>query len=467
MKNKQFKQYPSVVIDSTTIEGKGVARIEEKVVFVKKAVAGDVCDIQMRKSHKRHAEADIIALKESSKLRRDPHCNYFSLCGGCSLQHIDYAHQKSIKEKHVKDALDRIGKVVYDEFRPIIGSDQTEYYRNKLDFAFSSKRWLTVEEIQSLPENADRTGVGFHLSGMFDKVLDIDYCYHQDTRSNEIRNFIRSKSKELQIPYYDVRSHEGVLRNLIIRNTSIGEWMIVLCFTDYNDAIKQLLASIKESFGYLTSIMFAVNTKLNDVIYDLDIQVYSGREYIQEKLGDYTFNIRPKSFFQTNSAQAAILYEQVAEIAQISPLALVYDLYTGVGSIAIYIAKYAKKVIGIELIEEAIRDAQENALINQVQNVQFYASDMKNMLNADFVENHGKPQVIITDPPRAGMDEAVVRELLRIECPKIVYVSCNPTTQARDLALLQEKYSIKTIQPVDMFPHTAHVESIALLVLKQ
>ena len=461
-----LKQYNNIDIIADTIEGKGIAHIEQKVVFIQRALSGDQCDIQMKKSFRRHSEASVIQIHKSSEDRAAPHCNHYELCGGCSLQHMNYKKQLLVKETHVKDSLERIGKVTYKKFNPIIGAIKTEYYRNKLDFAFSSKRWLTVEEIQTLPENAERTGLGFHLAGMFDKVLDLNYCYHQDERSNTIRNFVKEKSRLFEIPFYDVRNHEGVLRNLIIRNTTLDEWMVILCFTELNDATKTLLEAIKEEFLFITSLMYTVNTKKNDVIYDLEIVLFSGKDAILESLDGFKFKIRPKSFFQTNSQQAAILYQEIVKIAAINKSDIVYDLYTGVGSIAIYIANLARKVVGIELIEDAIKDAKENALLNQVDNLSFFASDIKNMLDDTFIEQHGKPDIIITDPPRAGMEVPVLEMLLKMECPKIVYVSCNPGTQARDLAILQEKYTIELVQPVDMFPHTAHVESIALLLLK-
>lgn len=466
MKKPKQEEKHTVEIVSDTIDGKGIARIDQKVVFVKETVKGDVCEISTRRNHKKHAEATVSQLLNASPLRITPHCKHYHLCGGCSLQHMTYAHQLEIKHQFVKDALDRIGKINYEELKPILGAEKTTHYRNKLDFAFSSKRWLNEVEIKILPEGTDRTGLGFHLSGMFDKVLDIQECFHQDDRSNLIRNFIREEAKKRQLHFYDVRLHEGDIRNLIIRNTTLDHWMVIVCFAVWNEAAEALMHAIAEKFSYINALLYAVNTKKNDVIYDLDIHTFKGEAYILEQLGDYKFKIRPKSFFQTNSQQAKLLYDQIVKLADIRPDQLVYDLYSGVGSIAIYVSGKAKEVIGIEVIEDAVKDAQENAILNKVQNVSFYSGNMKEVLTMDFLNENGHPDMIITDPPRAGMDAEVVQMLLDLKVPKIVYVSCNPTTQARDLALLQEKYHVAQVQPVDMFPHTAHVESIALLTLK-
>jgi 23S rRNA (uracil1939-C5)-methyltransferase len=463
MKKKEPKLIESVAIADMSSEGKGIARLEGKVHFVKQAVPGDVADILVYQSKKNYAEARISQLITPSALRTNPVCDYFGLCGGCKWQNIDYKSQLTFKEKTVSDALTRIGKLEHIEINPIIGADEIYEYRNKLEFGFTDRRWLTEAEIGSGDE-FNRNGVGFHVPESFSGVIDIHKCHLQGGLSNQIRNSIREYALSNELTFFDLKGQKGFLRNLMIRNSSLGETLVLLAVAEDNqEQIESIMQYIITEFPSINSLQYVINTKRNDTIYDLTPVVFHGKDHIVEKLGDYYFKINPKSFFQTNTRQAEKLYEITRQYADLKPTDVVYDLYTGVGSIALYVSADCKSVTGIEMIEEAIKDAKQTAIDNGVSNCTFYAGDVKNILNEDFAAIHGKPDVVITDPPRAGMHEDVVRTLLQLEAPKIVYVSCNPASQARDIDLLSEKYKVTAVQPVDMFPQTTHIENVVRL----
>ncbi len=455
-------------------EGKGVGRAGELVVFVEKAVPGDVADVEIFRKKKNFAEAKIVALKTASTLRTEPFCQHFGDCGGCKWQHMTYEAQLHYKQKAVTDALERIAKIDVSHLLPILPSPETRFYRNKLEFTFSDRRWLTNREISS-GETFATDALGFHVPLYFDRILDIQKCHLQADPSNEIRNSVRDFAIKNQIDFYNLRKHEGGLRNLIIRSSSTGELMVIVVFAFAEDAqVKGMMEFIKSSFPQVTSLLYILNQKKNDTIFDQDVMTYHGRDFIYEEMRtDFTgiktvrFRIGPKSFYQTNSHQATKLYETARDFAGFKGDELVYDLYTGAGTIANFIAGKVKQVIGIEYVESAIEDAKVNSAINEITNTKFFAGDMKDVLNASFMAENGKPDVIITDPPRAGMHPDVVNRLMEIEAEKIVYVSCNVATQARDLLVLKEKYEVTKIQPVDMFPHTQHVENVLLLQLKK
>ena len=470
-KNKTHTIVESVEIIDIANEGKGIAKVDELVVFVEKVVPGDIVDIEIYKQKKNLAEARVLKFNHYSKKRSEPFCEHFGVCGGCKWQNMSYEHQLEYKQKTVVDALTRLCKIELPEIQYIKGSTSTDYYRNKMEYTFSNKRWLTVEEIKT-EESLEMNALGFHIPKKFDKILDIQNCHLQDIRANDIRNSVREFALQNNYTFYDIRNHVGLLRNLIIRNTSINEWMVVVAFAE-NDSekIKSLMQYLKDKFAFITSLQYLVNTKKNDTIYDQEIITYSGHAYIHEMMKDLNgeeikFRISAKSFYQTNSAQAELLYKIAAEFCGLNGDELVYDLYTGTGTIANFIARSAKKVVGIEYVEDAIVDAKLNSTINSIDNTLFFAGDMKDLLNDDFISEHGKPNIIITDPPRAGMHEDVCKQLLKIEAKKIVYVSCNAATQARDLGILDEKYKVVKVQPVDMFPQTEHVENAVLLVLR-
>lgn len=465
MAKNRFYNLTNVTISDLSSEGKGIVKIDGKVIFVDNAVTGDIADIQSRKSNKNYETAKIISLISPSPNRIVPYCPHYDNCGGCKTQHIDYTTQLSWKHQVVKDAIERIGGFKDIAILPIVGCEHTTQYRNKLDYAMSNKRWLTKEELES-DQTFNRNGIGFHLVGMFDKVLDVHTCFHMPDLNNEIRNFIRDKAFELEISFYDIMAKKGCLRNILVRNNVKNEWMICIQIFEMDDAFMQLLEAIKNTFPQIISLQYVINTKSNNTFYDLDFQVFHGQDFIYEYLNDKKFRITPKSFFQTNTEQCIRLYNLVGEMANIQEGDIVYDLYCGVGSIGIYLAEKAKKVVGIELVEEAIKDARMNAKINQMENCDYFAADIKDIFKQEFIEKAGNPDIIITDPPRAGMHPNVVMELSRSNCPKIVYVSCNPQTMANDLKLLSENYTIVQIQPVDMFPNTIHIECIALLEKK-
>lgn len=463
-RNKPFIE--KVVIEGVAAEGKAIARHNDCVVFVPYVVPGDVVDLQVTKKRKKYMEARVVRFHEYSKDRLEAFCEHFGICGGCKWQILPYQQQIEFKHQQVEDALKRIGKIDLPLFNPILGSKNTQYYRNKLEYTFSCNRWLSKDEINS--ENIDTDALGFHIPGLFDKIIDINHCYLQPEPSNSIRLAIKKFAKNQGYTFYNQRTHEGFLRNIIIRTTSTNQVMLTVVFSQ-NDKkkITTLMEFIKEEFaGQITSLLYVVNTKLNDTISDLDILNYSGASEVFEEMEGLQFKIGPKSFYQTNSDQAYELYKVARNFADLSGNEVVYDLYTGTGTIACFIAKQAAKVVGIEYVEDAIHDARVNAEINNINNTVFYAGDMKDVLTDSFIKSNGRPDVIITDPPRAGMHADVVNTILQCAPGKIVYVSCNPATQARDLLLLNEKYRTTKVQPVDMFPHTHHVENVVLLELR-
>jgi len=464
---KNKKPHPifeNVTITDIAAEGKAIARVNDLIVFVPFVVPGDVVDLQVTRKKSNFMEARPIFFHSYAEKRIDPVCQHFGICGGCKWQILPYSEQIRYKQKQVVDNLTRIGKIELPEISPIIGSSNTEFYRNKLEFTFSNKRWRTNEEIAEGKVFETMNAVGFHIPGQFDKVLDIEKCWLQTEDSNEIRNEVRRYALEKDLSFFDLRNQEGFLRTMMVRTTSTGELMVIMIFF-YEDKEAQdaLLQNIADKFPQITSLLYIINSKANDTITDQEVLVFKGNECIYEEMEDLRFKIGPKSFYQTNSDQAYVLYKVARDLAQLTGNELVYDLYTGTGTIANFVAHQAKQVIGIEYVPEAIEDAVVNSKLNNIKNTLFYAGDMKNILNADFIEKHGKPDVIITDPPRAGMHEDVINAILFAEPNRIVYVSCNPATQARDLNLLNSKYKVTAIQPVDMFPHTHHVENVVLL----
>ncbi|WP_432711088.1 23S rRNA (uracil(1939)-C(5))-methyltransferase RlmD [Pedobacter sp.] len=456
---------PNLEIIDIAEEGKGVAKADELVVFVDKAVPGDVVDVRLIKKKKNFAEAVIEELHTPSNYRTDPFCQHFGVCGGCKWQHMQYDAQLNFKYKNVEAALQRLAKVDTTSMEPILGSAENKYYRNKLEYTFSNKRWLDKADMGD-QDDLELNALGFHVPGRFDKILDIQHCYLQAEPSNTLRNQVRGYALRTGMTFYDLRAHEGNLRNLIIRTSSTGEVMVAVIFAYAEQSeIDGLMEYLKLNFPEITSLQYIVNQKKNDTIFDQDVITYAGRDHIFEEMDGLKFKIGIKSFYQTNSAQAHELYKITREFAGFKGDELVYDLYTGAGTIANFVARNVKQVVGIEYVPTAIEDAKFNSAMNNIDNTIFYAGDMKDILTADFIAEHGKPDVVITDPPRAGMHESVVKRLLEMEAEKIVYVSCNAATQARDLALLKEKYQVARIKPVDMFPHTQHVENVVLLTL--
>jgi 23S rRNA (uracil1939-C5)-methyltransferase len=447
-------------------EGKCVAKPDGKVLFLKDSAPGDIVDVRVTRKKKSFLEGYPIKFHERSKVRVTPVCGHFEICGGCKWQHINYSEQLAYKQQQVVDTLERIGKVELESISPIIGSGQTEYYRNKLEFTFSNSRWFTTEEIDS-GDSLEGNALGFHIPGRFDKVLQIDHCHLQPEPSNKIRNWLDQYARANELSYYDLYKHEGFLRILMIRTTTTGEVMVLIQFAkDDQASIDKLLGALVSEFPDLTSVNYVINTKKNDTINDQEVCNYSGREHIIEKMGDLQFIIGPKSFYQTNPVQAERLYQVVLDYAELSGDELVYDLYTGTGTIANYVAHKAAKVVGVEYVPEAIVDAGKNSKLNDISNAKFFAGDMKDLLNDQFIVQNGQPDVIITDPPRAGMHPDVIKTLLKIAADRIVYVSCNPATQARDILELSSLYEVTKSQPVDMFPHTHHVENVVQLNLK-
>lgn len=465
-KNKPF--YEGVTITDIGAEGKAIARVEDLVVFTTHVVPGDVVDLQVTKKRKNYAEARVVRILEKSTDRVDAFCEHFGVCGGCKWQYLPYPKQLFYKQKQVADQLHRLGRIHLPEISPILGSAKQTYYRNKLEFSFSNKRWLTPEEIGEGTEPVQMNALGFHIPGLFDKIIDIDACWLQPAPSNELRNFIRCWALEHQLDFFDIRNQQGFLRNMIVRTASTGENMLIVVFY-YEDKAKReaLLQAVANNFPELTSIMYVINSKANDTITDQDILVFQGRDHIFEEMEGLRFKIGPKSFYQTNSGQAYELYKVAREFAELTGNEVVYDLYTGTGTIANFVANRASKVVGIEYVPEAIEDAKVNSAINNIKNTTFFAGDMKEVLNGDFIREHGHPDVIITDPPRAGMHDDVVNIILDAAPQRIVYVSCNPGTQARDLSLMDAAYEVKRVQPVDMFPHTHHVENVVQLVRRE
>ena len=469
-KKKPLPLLEKITITDVAAEGKALAKVNDLVVFVPYVVPGDVVDLQVKRKKNKYAEAVAVKFHEYSSRRAVPFCQHYGVCGGCKWQCLAYEDQIKYKQKQVTDNLTRIGKIELPEISLILGSEKTEFYRNKLEFTFSDKRWLTEEEVKADVQYDQMNAVGFHIPGAFDKVLAIEKCWLQDDISNQIRNAIRDYAYEHNYAFYNIRNHEGVLRILMIRTSSTGELMVLLqvrvsCDKDL-DQTKELLAYVADKFPQITSLLYVVNNKQNDTINDLDVEVFKGNDHIFEEMEGLRFKVGPKSFYQTNSEQAYNLYKVARDFAGLTGEELVYDLYTGTGTIANFVSRRAKKVIGIEYVPEAIEDAKVNSAINGIDNTLFYAGDMKDMLTQDFINEHGRPDVIITDPPRAGMHTDVIDVILFAEPRRIVYVSCNPATQARDLQLLDAKYKVMAVQPVDMFPHTHHVENVVLLEKK-
>ncbi len=456
-----------VEIIDTSAEGKSVAKHEGLVIFCEGGVPGDIVDINIYRKKNKLAEAKVIEIKKASEYRVTPICKHFGVCGGCKWQSMSYDAQLKFKQKFVSDALIRIGKLDIPEILPIFKNEDAYFYRNKLEFSFSNKKWLTEQQIKTDEEVIDKNALGFHIPGRFDKVLDIDECFLQPDPSNQIRNEVRDYAAKNNLTFFDIRDKGGFLRTLMIRITGTGEIMVVVAVYDWLEKeLFALLDHLKQKFPQITSLQYVHNPKGNDSMDGLEIKSYSGRAFIYEEMEGLKFKISPKSFYQTNSQQAYNLYKITREFAGLTGNELVYDLYTGTGTIANFVARTCKKVIGVEYIEDAVRDARENSKANNIENTFFTSGDMKDVLTDDFIKQHGTPDVIITDPPRAGMHEDVVKVILNANPQKVVYVSCNPATQARDLALMAHQYNVVKIQPVDMFPQTAHVENVVLLERK-
>lgn len=457
-----------IEITGVAAEGKALARVNDLVVFVPFAAPGDIVDLQVTRKKHSYAEARIVKFHAYSPLRVQPFCEHFGVCGGCKWQHVTYDFQLQFKRQQVEDNLTRIGKIPLPEVLPTKGSAKQRFYRNKLEYSFSNRSWLTYEQLQSAQEFDCRNALGFHIPGMFDKVLDIKKCWLQDDISNRIRLSIRQFAIDHGYPFFDLKEQTGLMRNMIVRTASTGEIMLIVVFFEPDmERIEAMMQHIADEFPQITSLLYIINQKHNDTITDQKVHLYRGRDYIWESMEGLRFKIGPKSFYQTNSEQAYELYKVAREFASLTGDELVYDLYTGTGTIANFVARQSRKVIGIEYVPEAIEDAKENARINGLENTLFYAGDMKDILTEEFIGEHGRPDVIITDPPRAGMHDDVIKTILFAEPRRIVYVSCNPATQARDLSLLDVKYRVERVQPVDMFPHTHHVENVVLLVRKE
>ncbi len=466
------KKRPQEIIENVRVldfasEGKCFSKIDGQVIFIEGVSApGDLVDIQVFKSKNNFKEAKVIKTHEVSEMRIDAFCSHFGVCGGCKWQHLPYEKQLELKQKQVIDQLTHIGKVPLPVISPIFPSENTTYYRNKLEFTFSNYKWLTNEQIAS-GEEFNRNALGFHIPKRFDKILDVDHCFLQSDPSNQIRLKVKQFALDQGYTFFDAIKMKGFLRNLIIRNSNLGDLMVVVQFGEPNhEEIEKMMSFIAEIFPEITSLNYVVNQKGNDTFLDLEVINFKGKAYMEEKMNEVTFRIGPKSFFQTNSTQALNLYNITLELADLQGDELVYDLYTGTGTIANFVAKHCRQVVGVEYVPEAIEDAKLNSSLNAITNTTFLAGDMRKVLTDSFVGLYGKPDVIITDPPRAGMDKEVVEVLLNAGAQKIVYVSCNPATQARDIALLSEKYLVEKVIPVDMFPHTHHVENVALLLLK-
>ena len=470
-KRKPFPVLEHIEITDVAAEGKAIAKVENLVVFVPYVVPGDVVDLQIRRKKHSYAEAEAVRFHKLSPKRTEPFCKHFGVCGGCKWQCLPYEEQLYYKQKQVVDNLTRIGKVVLPEVSPILGSKHTKQYRNKLEFGFSNKRWLTTEEVASGKEFDVMDAVGFHIPGAFDKILDIEECHLMDDVNNRLRNGIRQYALDKSLTFYDIRGGHGLLRNMMIRTSATGEIMLLLQFcirTDEEQAEAEgVLQYVSQTFPEVTSLLWVNNLKCNDTIGDLDIHTYAGTDFIYETMEDLRFKVGPKSFYQTNTEQAYELYKVARNFAGLTGNELVYDLYTGTGTIANFVAHQARQVVGIEYVPEAIEDAKENSRINGIGNTLFYAGDMKDILNEEFIGQHGRPDMIITDPPRAGMHTDVVNTILFAAPKRIVYVSCNPATQARDLQLLDQDYEVAAVQPVDMFPQTHHVENVVLLNRRQ
>ena len=466
------KKNKNIILENISItdyaaEGKAIARLDGKVIFISGAVPGDTADILLTKNKKDWAEARALRITSPAPDRVIPFCKHFGICGGCKWQMLPYEKQLQYKQQEAEQNLKRIGKVEVPEIMPIIGCENSIHYRNKLEFTFSNKRFLTSEEIGSADVVTQQDALGFHVPRIFDKVIDIFECYLMDDVNNNIRNSIRDFAKQQGFAFYDIKEHTGWLRNIIVRLCSTGELMVNICLNHEDEANRILLLDhVLQSVPSVTTLLYTINPKWNDSIYDLTPQVYSGKGYVTEKLEGFEFIISPKSFFQTNTKQAEKLYSVTRDFAGLTGNEIVYDLYCGTGSIGIFVSSLAKKVIGVEVIEDAIEDAKKNAALNNIEHAHFFAGDVIKICDDHFFDKHGRPDVIITDPPRVGMHEKLVIKLLEMAAPKIVYVSCNTATQARDINLLSEKYKVEKVQPVDMFPHTHHIECVVLLTLK-
>ena len=464
-KRKELPVVENVEITGVAAEGKSIARVDDMVVFIPFGAPGDVVNIKLDKKKRSYAEAHIVDMVKPSPDRVTPACEHFGVCGGCKWQHIPYESQLRYKRDQVVDALTRIAKVEIPEVNPTLGSKETFCYRNKLEYTFSCKCWITFEDLRSGREIADRNALGFHIPGAFDKVLDIKKCWLQDDLSNRIRLFVRQYALAKGYEFYDIKAQQGLMRTLMVRIASTGEVMLIVVFArPEQEKIDALMGAIAAEFPEITSLLYVVNQKVNDTIADQEIITYRGRDYINEEMEGLQFRIGPKSFYQTNSHQAYELYKVARRMACLKPDDLVYDLYTGTGTIANFVARQVKKVVGIEYVPEAIADAKLNSEVNGIDNTIFFAGDMKDVLTDGFIAEHGRPDVMIIDPPRAGMHEDVVNVILNARPERIVYVSCNPATQARDLALMDSLYRVEEVQPVDMFPHTHHVENVVRMV---
>jgi len=457
-----------VLVTDAGAKGKSIAKAPDgRVIFISNAVPGDVVDIQTMKQRKAYYEGKAIKIHEYSPKRTEPVCKHFGTCGGCKWQNMHYDYQLEYKQREVVNNLQRLGKIDLPDITPISGSKDIYFYRNKMEFSFSDSKWLTLKQIQSDEIIEDRNALGFHIPGMWDKILDIDKCHLQRDPSNAIRNSVKEFATKNNIPFFNARNQEGLLRTLMIRTSSTGELMVLVQFFEDAEAQRKLvLEYLKETFPEITSLLYVINEKGNDTIYDQDVICYAGRDHIFEEMEGLKFKINAKSFYQTNSEQAYELYKITRDFAELKGDETVFDLYTGTGTIAQFVAKKAKKVIGVEAVPDAIIAAKENAQLNEIENVEFYVGDMKNVFNDTFIAQHGQPDVVITDPPRDGMHKDVVAQLIKIKADRIVYVSCNSATQARDLALLDPYYKVERVQPVDMFPQTHHVENVVLLKLK-
>jgi 23S rRNA (uracil1939-C5)-methyltransferase len=464
-KDSKRKFFENIEVIDAGAKGKSVAKAPDgRVIFINNAVPGDVVDVQTFKKRKAYFEGTATNFHTLSNKRTKPQCEHFGICGGCKWQHMGYEHQLYFKQKEVENNLVRLGGLDIPKITPILGSKKQYFYRNKMEFSFSDSRWITQEELESGKEITNRNALGFHIPGKWDKILDIEKCHLQPNPSNEIRLAVKKFAVDNNIPFFNTREQTGLLRTLMIRTTTTGEVMVLLQFKEENKEKRALLLEhIKEQFPQVTSLQYVINPKQNDTIYDQEVICYHGRDYIIEEMEGLQFKINAKSFYQTNPEQAYELYKITRDFANLSGDELVYDLYTGTGTIAQFVAKKAKKVVGVEAVPEAIKAAKENAIFNNIINTEFYVGDMKSVFNDDFITTHGQPDVVITDPPRDGMHKDVVAQLIKLSANKIVYVSCNSATQARDLALLKDHYKIVKVQPVDMFPQTFHVENVVLL----
>lgn len=469
-KKKPLPILENIQITGCAAEGKSLARVNDMVVFVPFCVPGDIVDLQVRKKRHSYMEAEVIRFVEKSAVREEPFCEHFGVCGGCKWQNLPYDKQLEMKQRQVYEQLTRIGKVELPEFMPILGSRKIREYRNKLEFGCSNKRWMTREEIASGEPAGEMRTIGFHITGAFDKILPIHNCHLMDGLQNEIRNFIYQYAIDNDLTFFDLRQQTGLLRDVMVRNSNTGEWMVLVQFhydvEGDRERSLQLMEALADRFPQITSLLYVDNQKCNDTFGDLELTLYKGNDHIFEIMEGLRFKVGPKSFYQTNTDQAYHLYSVARQFAGLTGEEVVYDLYTGTGTIANFVARSAKKVVGIEYVPEAIEDAKVNSDINGIGNTLFFAGDMKDILTDEFIAGHGRPDVIITDPPRAGMHPDVVETILRAKPRRIVYVSCNPATQARDLQLLDRLYKVVAVQPVDMFPHTPHVENVVALELK-